>query len=261
MLITPELPDNLDSLHKEEERIRTLSKLAINGNAPLKDHIKLIHECLAMISCIAKECPPSNVEAEQVVYGLGIRLFNSASCFLKLCLSGYYQGATSFIRDLVEVGFLLDYFAHEPKSISIWKTSRDIKECRQFKPGNIRKTLDERDGHLDKKRGAMYSLLSRYGTHATFEGFQLTSQNQTFIMGPFDSEKFLKALIEETCKTLPYVVLIYLKHFKNQPMGVLEQKLHFLQFVNSWWKQYMNSNFEGPNLDEIKAMISYLEQR
>ncbi len=171
MIITPFLSNNLDSLHTEEERIWIASNLAINGNRAPKDHITLIHECLDMLFCIASECKPNKSEATQVIYGLGIRIFNSAACTLKLSLTGYHQGATSFLRDLVEIGFLLDYFKHEPNSITIWKNSKDKKEREQFYPKNIRKRLDSRDGFQDKKCEAMYLLLSEYGTHATFDGF------------------------------------------------------------------------------------------
>jgi hypothetical protein len=259
MLITPFLPENLDSLYKKEERIRTAAKLAINGDNALKDHIELIHECLNMVFCIANECPPDNTDAKQVIYGLGIRLFNSTACTLKLCLSGYHQGATSFLRDLVEVGFLLDYFRHKPDSISVWRNSKEKNERLQFRPVKIRAALDNRDGYQKKMRDAMYSLLSKYGTHATFDGFQLTIQNQNFVLGPFESEKILKALLEETCKILPYVVLIYLEHWEGQPLSVLKQKLHFLRFTQKWWKQYMNSNFDGINLSEIEAMAAILK--
>ena len=212
-----------------------------------------------MIFCIASECTPSKAESTQVIYGLGTRLFNSTACALKLCFSGYHQGATSFLRDLVEVGFLLDYFRHEPKSITVWKNSHNKKEHKQFSPKNIRKVLDNRDGFQDEKRGAMYSLLSKYGTHATFVGFQLTSQNQNFVIGPFESEKLLKALMEETSKILPNIVLIYLTHWEKQPLPVLKQKLRFFEFVQNWRKQYMNSNYDGINLEEIKAIIATLE--
>lgn len=259
MVITPFLPEKLTSLFKEEERIRIASILAINGDTVLKDHIELIQECMDMLFCIASEHKLGESDEEQVIYGLGIRLFNSTASTLKQSTSGYHQGAISFLRDIVEIGFLLDYFKHQPDSINIWKNSKDKKKRDQFRPVKIREVLDKRDGYQEKKRNAMYSLLSRYGTHVTCESFQLTSQNKLFIIGPFESEKLLKALMEDTCKILPNVVLIYLTHWEKQPVTVLKQKLRYFEFVQNWWKKYMNSNFDEINLEEIKAIIVTLE--
>jgi hypothetical protein len=180
-----------------------------------------------MLFCIASEHKLGASDEEQVIYGLGIRIFNSTASTLKLSISGYHQGAVSFLRDIVEIGFLLDYFRHQSDSIKIWKNSKDKEERKQFLPVRIREVLDNRDGYKDKKRSAMYSLLSRYGTHATFESFQLISHNNQFNIGPFESEKLIRALVEEICKVLPLVVLIYITHWKYSPLSVLKQKHHF----------------------------------
>jgi len=261
MIIAPYLPENLNALSKEEERIRTASILSINGDTALKDHIELIQDCLDMLFCIASEHKLGESDKEQVIYGLGIRLFNFTASTLKLSTSGYHQGAVSFLRDIVEIGFLLDYFKHNPDSIQIWKNSKDKKQRGQFRPVKIREVLDKRDGYQEKKRNAMYSLLSRYGTHATFESFQLTSQNKLFVIGPFESEKLLKALVEETCKVLPYVVVIYMSHWNTSSLTILKKKHHFINCTQKWWRQYMNSDFDEINLDEIGEMIAMLEQR
>jgi hypothetical protein len=260
MVITPFLPNNLNALFDKEEQIRTASILAINGNAALKDHIELIQKCLNMLLCVASEHKLGASEEEQVIYGLGIRLFNSTASALKLSTSGYHQGAISFLRDIVEIGFLLDYFKHNPSSMRIWKNSTDNKERKQFRPVEIRNVLDKRDGHQEKKREAMYSLLSKHGTHATFDGFQLISQNNNFVLGPFESEKVLKALVEEACKVLPYVIVIYITHWQSSSLTMLKQKYHFLKCIQKWWLQYMKSNFDELDLEEIATMIAKLEK-
>ena len=42
---------------------------------------------------------------------LGIRLFNASASALALMLMGYYQNSVTMLRDLLETGFLIDYFA------------------------------------------------------------------------------------------------------------------------------------------------------
>jgi hypothetical protein len=39
-------PDNLESLHKEEEKIRTEALLAIKADSALKEHLDMIHASL-----------------------------------------------------------------------------------------------------------------------------------------------------------------------------------------------------------------------
>lgn len=45
-LIFPRAPDNLESLHKEEEKIRTEALLAIKADSALKEHLDMIHASL-----------------------------------------------------------------------------------------------------------------------------------------------------------------------------------------------------------------------
>jgi hypothetical protein len=102
----------------------------------------------------------------------------------------------------------------------------------------------------------MYSILSEYGTHATIDGFQLISQNNSFVLGPFESETILKASIEQTCEVLPYAVIIFLGHWKTLTPTMLKQKCQFLIHTQKWWKQYMNSDFDGINIDELEMMAT-----
>lgn len=83
------------------------------------------------------------------VAGLRARLFNSSSCSLKLLLSGYYQEAVSFIRDILEITFLANYFTVDDTAIDRWVKNPDEKE---FKAVNIRSALDKRGGLSEQKR-------------------------------------------------------------------------------------------------------------
>lgn len=253
-IITPLLAENFERLATEERRIRSANILYINGDPSLKDHMALIHECVNFLIGLAHRDLGTS-DNEQVIYGLGIRLCNSTCCSLKLMLEGYYQGATSFLRDLIEIGFLLDYFHYVPSAIPIWKNSTDRKEREQFKPYKIRETLDMRDGFVGKKRGEMYSLLSTYGTHATFEGFQMTIKNGNFILSPFESEKMLKATLEEACKILAYVMVLYYRHWPKSSMREWQLKLSFLESVSVWWSKYMGGDFDMESLEEVRAAL------
>ncbi len=150
-LILPKLPENLQNLRKEEDGVRAQSLLHINGNASFVDHLALVHDCLDAIH--VHTISHENVDEEELVLQrLGIRLFNSSSCALSLLLSGYYQNAALTIRDLLETGFLVDYFRTERSQVKIWRDSSDDERRRNFQPWQIRDALDKRDGFTEKNR-------------------------------------------------------------------------------------------------------------
>lgn len=253
-LITPFLHSNLQGLLGEEERIRTESVLCINANHAFKDHVEIIHSCLDVLyaSHLSANSPLS--DSDQVIFGLGVRLFNSGSCFLKLLLSGYYQGAVAFLRDIVEVGFLLDYFDHRPESIAAWRKG----ETNEFKPVNIRRVLDERDGFEEKGRAERYKFLSNYGTHASFKGFYLISSEKGLTIGPFMSEKLLGGIVEDGALHFPHSVLTCLCHHNHRSHNELKQNIGFLTSLEEWSVKYRGVKIVNPNLEELKKLFGYV---
>jgi hypothetical protein len=253
-IITPFLPDNLQGLHGEEERIRTESSLCINAIMALKDHVELIHSCLDMLQAAQVNAPRDLSDDEQVNYGLGIRLFNSGACFLKLLLSGYYQGAISFLRDIVEVSFLLEYFDYSPQSIAAWRNG----EVNEFKPYNIRSALDKRDGFEEKGRGERYKFLSTFGTHATFRGFELVATNKGLTIGPFMSEKLLTGVLTDGAMYLSHPVLVCLMHHKGMTLQQMKNRVGFLDLVNVWFGKYRDPEIAAigrQQVDELRKLF------
>jgi len=249
-IITPFLPDNLQGLHGEEERIRTESSLCINANEALNDHVELLHSCLDMLHAAQVNAPRELSDDEQVIYGLGIRLFNSGSCFLKLLLSGYYQGAVSFLRDIVEAGFLLDYFDFRPESIAAWRKG----EIDEFKPYKIRQALDTRDGFEEKGRAERYGFLSTYGTHATFKGFALVATEKGLTLGPFMSEKLLAGTLTDGALHFAHPVLICLTHHKGLTLEQMKARVGFLDLINTWFGKYRDPEIAASSLKQIAEL-------
>ena len=253
-IITPYLPENLQGLHGEEERIRMESALCINASESLKDHMEMIHSCLDMLQAAHVNAPRELSDDEQVIYGLGIRLFNSGSCFLKLLLGGYHQGAVSFLRDIVEVGFLLDYFDHCPQSIAAWRNG-DVDE---FMPYKIRAVLDKRDGFEEKGRGERYKFLSTYGTHATFKGFALVATDKGLTLGPFMSEKLLTGILTDGALHFTHPVLVCLMHHKGLSLNQMKSKVGFLDAINVWFGKYRDPEIAAlghKQIDELRKLF------
>jgi len=136
-LILPRLPENLESLHKEEEKIRTEALLAINADSALKEHLDMVHACLDTVHAFTLQYQ-KQTEDELTVQLLGIRLFNASASALALMLAGYYQNSVTMLRDLLETGFLIDYFAIDRPKIQEWRQSNEKERKRKFGPAKIR---------------------------------------------------------------------------------------------------------------------------
>lgn len=246
-IVSPNLPANLQGLHSEEERIRTESALQINASEALREHVELIHSCLDMLHVSHAGAPSTLTDDELVVYGIGIRLFNSGASFLKLVFSGYHQGAVSFLRDIVEVGFLLDYFAYHPDSISRWRAGKDD----EFKPFKIRNALDTRDGYKDKVRAERYKFLSAHGTHVTFNGLALVSCEGLLSIGPFSSEKLLAGALFDAASFFSHAVLAYLENFDGVRVDQLKARIVFMENLCSWFVKYRDPAMVAEVVEQI----------
>ena len=119
-IITPYLTDNLESLNEYERELHTKSVLEMNSEPQLKDQLIIIQESLNLIFDLTKSYKNQN-DNELTIQYIGIRLFNSIVVSLKLLLSGYYQTSVIIQRDILETGFLLDYFLSNQDKIEEWK--------------------------------------------------------------------------------------------------------------------------------------------
>lgn len=125
------------------------------------------------------------------------KCFNAAASDVKLALSGYYQTAFQQARDIMETGFLLDYFGTSPEKIVVWKAADRTTRRKLFDPVQIRKALNARDGNTEERRAAEYSKLSELAAHVTWRGFRLTTRHGFCELGPFVEAINLKAWLHE----------------------------------------------------------------
>jgi hypothetical protein len=232
------LPKNLTSLHKHEEQIRIDSLRLIEKHQNFSDHLAMIHRSMAIIYALAHD-HANTTDDELTSQYLGLRLFNSAASSLKVSLSGYYQSAFALVRDIFETVALLDYMQSFPEQIAVWKTSDRKQRTAKFGPVAIRKALNERDRFSGNKRKEMYDRLSEYASHATAPGFQLLAPEGLGQIGPFLSEKYLKAWLEEAVKFLVHGATIFMAHFPNVEPPLLLEKASFLEEANPWCDKYM----------------------
>lgn len=204
--------ENFRETHAHEEQLRADSMALIERTHDLAKRLALIENALVLLFVYTHDHEAEN-DDELTVKMLGIRLFNTATSAIKLGLSGYYQQAFSLTRDIVETGFLVDFFRTAPQQIAIWKASSDADRRKKFSPVKIRIALDERDGNKEKKREKAYATLSEYASHATYRGFHVTMKEGMGQVGPFVDEVILRAWLEEMVLRLGPSATLYAAHF------------------------------------------------
>jgi hypothetical protein len=237
-LILPHLPENLESLHKEEERIRIASLVAINADAALKEHLRMIEVSLDTLHAFTI-LHENRTEDELTIQQLGIRLFNAGTSALSLLLAGYYQNSVTLQRDLLETGFLIDYLAIDRAKIQEWRESNDKELQKKFAPVKIREALDAYDEATGKKRAEIYKQMSIYAAHPTPKGLLLLCPKGPAEIGPFFHEKFLRNLLGELVKNLVFFALAYTGHFSGVSIVLLGGKAAFLDDLDAWGKKYL----------------------
>lgn len=242
MVETP-TQDNLDSLHAEEERLRSEHKKLVASREDLRDHVDLIRESMNIVVALTKEHVHRTPD-ELTMQFLGIRLFNAAAASVKLAYSGYYQNSFSALRDFLETYFLIDLLCSNPTEVSLWKSATKEELRGRFGPNAVRNALDKRDGFKEGKRKQIYDLISHFATHATPSGFRMTLKGDLGEVGPFYAEDKFQAWAEEAVKMASHAGIIFADNFKGVDENLFPVKAQFLNDLNFWKKKY----FGGPDV-------------
>ena len=256
-IITPWLPENLESLHKHEEELRTKSVLEINADQNLKDQMIITQESLNMVFDVTKSYKTED-KIELTIQYIGARLFNSIVTAIKLMFSGYYQSSVMLQRDIVEIGFLLDYFLSDKSKIEEWKNSSTKERIDKFSPVAVRKALDDRDGFQGRKRQEIYKLMSEMSTHPTYAGFKLLAPDGKVHLGPFFDAKYLKHLVHELALRVPNFTVIYISHFENLPATFLKVQVKYLATIKAWAQKYLKSDLTHLDIDGIQEQVEFV---
>jgi len=249
------LPKNLQSLHEHEEKIHNESVLRINTLRGLEEHLDIVYSSLNVV--FNTRFYKAQTDDEITIQALGIRLFNSIVSSLKLLLAGYYQSSVMIQRDILETGFLLDYFSIYPSKISDWSNCNSRDGRINYRPKVIRDELNERDGVIKSKRDEIYKLMCELATHPTYRGFDLIAPKGLGETGPFFYLYFLISIIKELAKWVPLFTLIHLNHFKKLPLpsDLLVAKNEFMDKLKIWAQEYINLDLSTIDTEKFKAWV------
>jgi hypothetical protein len=205
---------DLTVTHEHEEKLYEESMALIHVEPELSRRLVVIQKAMAVVFGYTIE-HTSRSEDETTVQLLGVRLFNAAAGGMRLALSGYYQTAFQQARDIMETGFLLDYFRTSPGQISVWKTADRSTRRKFFDPVKIREALDRRDCDTRMGRAREYGKLSELASHATWRGFAMTTRQGIGELGPFIEPLNLKAWLHEMVLRLGPSAVMYANLFPN----------------------------------------------
>jgi hypothetical protein len=213
--------ENFTVTHAKEEELRVESMKLILQDEELARRLRTIEGAIALVFGYTIEYTAKN-DDERTMQMLGIRLFNGAAAGVKLALSGYYQIAFQQARDILETGFLLDYFRTSPSDIAVWRASDRATRRKRFDPVKIRIALDERDGDTSRGREREYNKLSESASHATMRGFALTRRDNFGELGPFVEKRNLLAWLQEMVLRFGPAAVMYANQFPDAPDNLVE---------------------------------------
>ncbi|KAB0264358.1 hypothetical protein [Microvirga brassicacearum] len=219
----------------DESLIEQEADTLVNGDEELVEQMKVIVSGLGFLQTLLHR-QPYGAPDELIALRLTVRLLNSASAALKLVRAGYYQPAFTMVRDVMEVEFLIDLFSRDRAQLIQWMTLSPKERENQFKPVEVRKKLDKRDGWTEQKRARAYKMLSNYAAHVTPEGFNVISPDNMTIIGPHPSPKGVKAVLGELVRWLPsaciHVGVMF--HPVERDLQIMQAHNNFTQVLSVW---------------------------
>lgn len=234
------IPENIIRLGRREGELRDQSLAAIAADKVASDHLDAVEAAMTAIMDHVRE-RPERAEHELIVKRLGIRLFNDLGSALSQGFAGYCQQAWDAVRDVVELQFLFDDFTADAARIMRWATLSKVDREKEFRPGQVRKRLNERHKHTGEKRRAAYQLLSTMASHPSPDGFVLiTPKDGLSETGPFYEERFLRALLGDLAQHGLATTVNFTSLLPATTAAERHAKHTFAQRGGKWLETYMS---------------------
>jgi hypothetical protein len=193
----------------------------------------------------------------QTVQHLSTRLFNSAAAALSLLLEGYYQCSIALQRDVLETGFLLDYFRHSPSLATEWANADRRKRMDDFGPASIRKALKAFDG---VNREPTYTAFCEHAAHPT-PLVALSTKGHARIVGPAFDQRKLFGCLGELARNVPYFTVVVGNTVKDDLPALQRDFDDYLNLLRKWVKECTGLTLSSFNDDEMKAWARQLWAR
>jgi hypothetical protein len=161
---------------------------------------------------------------------LATRLFNSSAASISLLLTGYYQCSFLLQRDVLETGFLLDYFWRNPGKVEAWRVGRRLARKKKYGPIQIRCELKKADG---VNRGKVYEKFCEYAAHPT-PNKRLVVRGDTRYTGPMFDSKVMDACLGELAMDVSYFAVVAGHALVGSAPELRTDLEHYMALVKGW---------------------------
>lgn len=194
------VPEKLHFLHEQEEfmRSKALENIAVNPDLAL--HLAVVESAMYLTYLLTRA--PSEDEDFKELQMLSIRIFNAFGASIKLALSGYSQNSALIMRDIQETVFLTDMLSKDRSAVKQWREAKSAKERDRFRPVNVRKFLDNRDGFTSGKRAEVYKMFSELAGHPSRRSMDrlFLQVHRDTVYSPFLELERLQKILSEMAK-------------------------------------------------------------
>jgi hypothetical protein len=167
-------------------------------------------------------------KSEGIIQLIATRLAFSAASAFTLALNGYYHNSMMIIRDIMEIGFLLDYFTYKPELILDWATCDDKKRKKEYQASELYKKLTGLENTHNNARKFIYSEYSRIFTHTSPNFAFFITKNGERITDPIICDDQLEFCIWELSLWTEFAMVSYLSNLypkTNRPPNSQVDKL------------------------------------
>jgi hypothetical protein len=232
------IPQNLESLHNSEERLRGKALEIIAARPKLQLHLAATEASMELAEVLRQFA--TGDEDLKVIQVLGMRTFNAFGSALKLVSSGYHQNSALILRDVLETVFLLDLFASDRSTIERWRFADKKARRKEFSPVRVREALDARDGSTSKKRFEIYEMFSELAGHPNMNSYLMMRPEKggDAVIGPFMETSTLDAGLSEMGRLAVQVGEILDKFFPSEWAHAAPSRLQFGRIKQSWIAEF-----------------------
>lgn len=232
------IPDNLCSLHRQEEELRGKAAVLIEGDDRHALHLSVTEHAMDLADILRQY--PTDDEDMKLVQILGMRIFNAFGASMKLALSGYTQNSALIMRDILETIFLMSLFSRDRAAIESWRLADKKEYMKKFSPIRVREALDAHDGFDGKKRAALYKLYSELAAHPTMKSvFMMRPQKDgDAVIGPFIEVTSLEAILSEMGRLAVQAGEILNAFIPETWTNALEARAAFAQVKQRWLETF-----------------------
>lgn len=235
--------DKFDSLHTSEELLRQKAQAIVSKSTDYQLHLSVAAAAMDVTDLLRHF--GNDDQDFRAVQMLGMRVFNAFASSIKLSFSGYHQNAILILRDVMETVFLMDLFQSDRTKIQIWRYADKKTWDNEFSPLQVRKKLDNRDGHQTSKRKQRYKLFSDLAAHPSMKSAWMLcpEKNGDAKIGPFVEHAPLGAVLFEMGRLAAEAIHHFGKFLPTERLEIMLVHIKQLEIAEEWMQRFYGREY------------------